>query len=406
MWPDSYLDASFRGVTFDCLSVQVEVQRATVAHSYPFLDGAEVEDLGLNAARYSLRAMLMGKDADARLSQLQAALDAPGPGELQHPVYGVLQVVVDSYRPAFEAESSDSVALDITFIEDAIRVHSFTDVIPEAQIEAVTQATDTASATGGDAYARQMRERLANANNSRLLQLADNLGRSMGQVAQFSRALQNTIQSYLDLPATLIGGFRAMLSALVPTISLPGSSALFPPTVSGYAAASARIAQATAFAPLPAGASAAVSGDAALMQSQAHLAAALTLAQAAQAVLAAELATPAATPPQIEAMTASVRAALQAQIDAQAALYPLETSRPVIEALKTTALQIQTAALRVIAARPPLAVKPAPVYGNYRLQAHALYGDHARAAELARLNPACRLPNFIAQGDALNAFDR
>jgi prophage DNA circulation protein len=403
-WPDTYLEARFRGVVFDLISTGEEVARATVAHSYPFRDGAEIEDLGLQANRHSVRATVFGINADRQLQQLKDALDQPGVGELVHPVYGLLQVVVDGYHPAFDADNTDSVALDITFIESAPRTPFFDLAIPEAKIDALTAATNEVFTQASNAYAITLRDILAVANNNRLTQLAATISQTIAQVAQISSAVQNTAQSYLDMPASLMSDLNSMLGALVPHVGLSSSTGMGQVSIQNFSAAQSQLAQATAVTPLASGTPTVTQQDTALLTVNAQLVAALALAQAAQAVLAAELAQPLATPPQIEAMANAVRASLQVQIDALASLYPLELSRPIIESLKNTALLIQQAAQLVIETRPPLLIRPSPVAGNLRLIAHALYGDHTRAPELARLNAAIRQPNFIQQGDALNAF--
>jgi prophage DNA circulation protein len=403
-WPDTYLEARFRGVVFDLISTGEEVARATVAHSYPFRDGAEIEDLGLQANRHSVRATVFGINADRQLQQLKDALDQPGVGELVHPVYGLLQVVVDGYHPAFDADNTDSVALDITFIESAPRTPFFDLAIPEAKIDALTAATNEVFTQASNAYAITLRDILAVANNNRLTQLAATISQTIAQVAQISSAVQNTAHSYLDMPASLMSDLNSMLGALVPHVGLSSSTGMGQVSIQNFSAAQSQLAQATAVTPLASGTPTVTQQDTALLTVNAQLVAALALAQAAQAVLAAELAQPLATPPQIEAMANAVRASLQVQIDALASLYPLELSRPIIESLKNTALLIQQAAQLVIETRPPLLIRPSPVAGNLRLIAHALYGDHTRAPELARLNAAIRQPNFIQQGDALNAF--
>lgn len=401
-WPDTYLEASFRGIPFDLLSTGEEVARATVAHSYPFRDGAEIEDLGLQATRHQVRATLFGINADYDLQQLKAALDMAGMGELSHPVYGKFNVVVEGYHPAFDADNPDSVALDITFVEDSPRaLKNFDKVIPEAKIDAITTATDKAIAASSVSFAQTLRGILAAANNNRLTQLVATISQTMAQVAQFSQAVQNTVQSYLDMPASLMSDLNSMMGALVPHVGATGTGQV---SVQNFSAAQSQLAVATAVTPLATGTPAVIQQDAALITVNAQLVAALSLVQAAQAVLASELAQPQATSTQIEAMSNVVRGQLQVQIDALAALYPLELSRPIIESLKDTALLIQQAAQLVIETRPPLTMRPSPVTGNLRLIAHALYGDHARAPELARLNTAIRQPNFIQQGDALNAF--
>lgn len=410
-WPDTYQEASFRGVPFDFLSTGGDVARSTVAHSYPFRDGADIEDLGLQAGRHTVRAMLFGTDAESRFLQLKAALDAPGAGELKHPIYGPLQVVVDSYHPAFDADNTDSVALDIIFIEDTIKAHVFDLAIPQAKLDALSQATENTFAIASNAFANKLRNILALANNNRLTQLVATISQTMAQVAQLSQAVQNTVQSYLDMPSTLMSDLHSMLGALSPHLDASGLNNLLGGSASGaaasvqnYAAAESQLTVATTFPSMAAGTPVETQQDAALITVNAQLVAGLTLTQTAQVVLAAELLQPTATPLQIEAMANDVRGSLQAQIDALSALYPLESSRPIIESLKNTALLVQQAAQLVIETRPPLAIKKSPVAGNLRLIAHAMYGDHARATELARLNPLIRQPNFIQQGDALNAF--
>ncbi|MEI7456553.1 MAG: DNA circularization N-terminal domain-containing protein [Nitrosomonadales bacterium] len=401
-WPSSYIEASFRGIPFDLLSTGEEVARATVAHSYPFRDGAEIEDLGLQATHHQVRATLFGINADYDLQQLKAALDMPGMGELSHPVYGKFNAVVEGYHPAFDADNTDSVSLDITFVEDSPRaVKTFAKVIPEAKIDAITTATDKALTASSVSFAQTLRGILAAANNNRLTQLAATISQTMAQVAQISQAVQSTVQSYLDMPASLMSDLNTMMGALVPHV---GATSTGQVSVQNFSAAQSQFAVATAVTPLATGTPAVIQQDAALITVNAQLVAALSLTQAAQAVLASELAQPQATSMQIEAMTAVVRGQLQTQIDALSALYPLELSRPIIESLKDTALLIQQAAQLVIETRPPLTMRPSPVTGNLRLIAHALYGDHTRAPELARLNTAIRQPNFIQQGDALNAF--
>ena len=429
-WPSNYLEASFRDIPFDCISTGEEVARATVAHSYPFQDGAEVEDLGLQATCHSVRAILFGLNAERRLQQLKDALDAAGAGDFVHPIYGLLHVMVESYKPAFDADNTDSVALDIRFIETAKPTAFFDLAIPEAKSDALSSAVEASFVAASMAVSFNLRELLAQANNSRVMQLATTLSTTMAQVAQLSAAVQNAAQSYLDMPTMLLSDMRRMMTTLVPHLSLSRS----PASLAGFAAANAQLnlasaspilaagtpasvlsdtallsfnAQlnlASASPILAAGTPASVLSDTALLSFNAQLTATLVLAQAAQAVLLAELASPLSSPAAIEAMSNVVRTQLQTQLDAAQAIYPLELSRPLVESLKNTALALQQLATLIIVARPPLLLRAVPVAGNFRLLAHALYGDHARAAELARLNPLLRQPNFIAQGDLLYAF--
>jgi len=416
MWPDTYLDSRFRGVIFDCLSLGEEITRATVAHSYPFRDGAEIEDLGLQATRHKVRATLFGNNADRQLQQLKDALDAPGSGEWVHPIYGLLHVVVEGYSPAFDADSTDSVALDISFVESSPRAAFFDLAIPEAKLNALEASSADTFSFGASAFTQTLRSSIAQANNSRLAQLVATMSQSVTQLSQLGAAVQNSVQSYLDAPAAFLSDINNMMGGLIPHFGLPGSgvsaavgvnsagSTVSP--VQNFYSAQNQLAQATAAAPILAGSTVAQIADAALIASGVQMVATLTLLRVASGILTQELAVPSATPQQIEVISNAVRASIQAQIDALPAIYPLELNRPVIESFKNAALLVQQVAKLAIETRPPLIVRPAPVAGNLRLIAHAMYGDHSRASELFRLNPALRAPNFVAQGDMLNAFSK
>ena len=74
------------------------------------------------------------------------------------------------------------------------------------------------------------------------------------------------------------------------------------------------------------------------------------------------------------------------------------------EALRTIADAVQTLGAKVLEARPPLVEHVAETECNAHLLAHKLYGDFTRAAEIVRLNPQIRNPNFIAKGQALHVY--
>ena len=81
-----------------------------------------------------------------------------------------------------------------------------------------------------------------------------------------------------------------------------------------------------------------------------------------------------------------------------------ERAEGVIEALRQTAHDFTALILSAINKKPPLVVRACPLNGTLHMVAHALYGDYTRADELLLLNPQIRLPNFIKEGDLLNAY--
>lgn len=398
---------------FECVSTSDTLSRALVEHSYPYREGAEVEDMGANATRISLRAIFWGENYERGMLAFLEAIAATGAGELSHPIYGRRRVQVASCRDTFDAESPDSVQFEVEFVESLTREPFFHVSTPEAKLDAVYAETDAAYAQASQPFALS----LATISASGLLSRLEGVrALASGYLEQFRREVNGLQSAGLDVllfPQSFMGDVRRAMQSVVamqsafqsvfaPAQSSAGAASPvtgFESVASGLAAMSAPIAPGMAYA----NGSSVPAQDAAVIAAAVSLVSALVLCEAAQAVFAVELATPAATPAQLEYIANTARAALQQQIATQRALYPLEQSRPVVEALKTLALAVQTAARAVIETRPPLIARPAPVYGNLRLLAFAWYGDHSRAPELLALN-TLREPNFIQPGQVLNAF--
>nr|WP_051355237.1 DNA circularization N-terminal domain-containing protein [Edwardsiella hoshinae] len=55
-WQDTLQDASFKGVRFDVLRESTSHGRDHADHEYPFIDGADVHDLGRKARNIRLTA--------------------------------------------------------------------------------------------------------------------------------------------------------------------------------------------------------------------------------------------------------------------------------------------------------------------------------------------------------------
>lgn len=128
------------------------------------------------------------------------------------------------------------------------------------------------------------------------------------------------------------------------------------------------------------------------------------LAEAAGGMLADELDDPVMTPQEIEAVVGNVRERVQDSIDWVRAVADTETAYAASESLRTIADAVQTLGAKVLETRPPLVEHIVETECNAHLLAHKLYGDFARAAEIVRLNPQIRNPNFIAKGQALHVY--
>lgn len=131
---DKLRQASFRGVRFEVEDVDAAGGRRVVLHEYPLRDTPFSEDLGRRARDFSVRGyIIQGRTYDyfgARADILKA-LEAAGPGELVHPWYGEVSVVVEEYRLHETTAQGGLLEMDIRFRE-------------AGQLANPTAATDTA----------------------------------------------------------------------------------------------------------------------------------------------------------------------------------------------------------------------------------------------------------------------
>ncbi|EJR7284420.1 DNA circularization N-terminal domain-containing protein [Citrobacter freundii] len=125
---------SFRNVPF--LTYREQKQsggRRIVKREYPMRDAGGAIDLGRKLRERTFSVCLLGKNVETEKDNLIEALEAPGAGELTHPDFGTLQVLVDS----FECRKS---ADDLDYYEFTITVY------PAAEDNAPESSTDTAAA--------------------------------------------------------------------------------------------------------------------------------------------------------------------------------------------------------------------------------------------------------------------
>ena len=413
-WIDTLLDATFRGVTFDCVSAGDAQQYALVEHDYPYVAGVDVEDMGAHARKISLRAVFYGADYETQMQSFIAALDGlnadaiphpayPNGGWLQHPVFGMLFCQVASYRVAHEADTVDEAQLEIEFVESTPAAPFFSRELAVQKAEAVAQYGMAATAATIDSFGAivdRMRNPLTALDGLRSALMGPLLGitRQAGvllsglDVLAYPRAWGNDIAALvggiLDVQqfgSTLLADWSSVQSNLnafsifyAPPVIPPApiSYGNPPSEAQGIAAAAATVQVNTA------------SG----------------LASAAGLLLTTEATRPTLSPVQIEAVANTTRNAIEAAITQVRAIYGVEQGRAITEPLKDQALAVQEAARAIIVTRPPLIQRTVEADGNFRLLAHLWYSDHTRAIELYRLNGA-RSP-FVRQGEVVSGYAR
>lgn len=441
----SLLDASFRGVPFQIESVNDKGEKSLAIHEYPYRAGGEVEDLGRKPRIIPLRAVFWGVNYLSGLRALIKAFEVEGKGELIHPVFGSVDVVIRSWDIPHEAERPNYATVSFEAVEASPDNPFFDDQSTRSLAERASDAL-----LGG----------LAQALNDSAASLQATLGEVAGQAASLqnrvlaeldgllmvydsARTVTRTAMSYLDFPSAFVAdlsaciqsaasgvgglsGFASLggLSGLLPRLDVStgrsagtypsGANSYGPAWVSGpvsdnvgraeavLAIRQASTAPAATPAPEPKSAQTPI-GQAA---THAMLAQTQIYAQAARDMLMAELSTPTLTPAEVESLTGNTRDRLQDCLHAVRASQPQAVVHQMSECLRDAAQAVQQLGEAALNARPPLVMRTVERPCNFHLLAHRLYGDYTRATELARINPQVRNPNFIAQGQEVLVYAR
>lgn len=413
-WKDTLLDATYRGIAFDCQVADDDADRSAVEHARPFVDGAQLEDMGRGARKVRVKAIFFGNDYETRLQAFLKALEEPGAGELVHPVFGPLKAHLLTFHVHHEAGNVDAADVELTFAESNLAKPLFERSLPGQKAAAIAEKSETARMGAGGVLAEELlksRNPLAMAKAS--LEAVRSLKAQLrGYVTSgvdfisapggWVRDVAGLLSGIVDLrgfdAGSLMSDFMSVSKLLTTGILLPGFS-FFSGSSSGssgsFGGFSGGATSATEITP---------SREADMVLAHVQMETALAKAEAAQTVLASEVEKPTLSPPEIETVAADTRTSLEESITTYRRLYPIEQSRRVTEPLKDVALAVQDAAKAIIEARPPVVERQVENPACLRLQAHRWYGDHARGPELLRLNRPMRNPNFLTPGEVLRGY--
>uniref|UniRef100_B8DKZ8 DNA circulation family protein n=1 Tax=Nitratidesulfovibrio vulgaris (strain DSM 19637 / Miyazaki F) TaxID=883 RepID=B8DKZ8_NITV9 len=444
-WKDNLLDASFRGAGFEVLRTRDKGERALVEHEYPYRPGAEVEDMGRKARRISLTAVFNGPQYEAGLAKLVAALEESGPGELVHPVFGSVTVRAASWDIPHEGEQPDYVEVGLEFVEagtdNAFLGATGARGAAEGAALNAEGAAGEASEASGQSFARWLEQTARKYSLADKVDVLNSMHDTLDEYDAVQRAGRSAVY-YLDFPSAYLsdlqaaqqvaadplavqgGGFRnwQKLSQAFPARSLTGGTGRsYPAGVSAYAdsvaagpstgqaVASPMVSVPTADATRPAqqaDLSTPQGATSAQLAVLANVTQTALLTEQATALLQAEAAAPTLTPQEVEAVVGNLRDRMQDAVDGARIVLPAQDAYAVAQALRDAALALQELGAAVIEQSPPLVTHVVDAPCNLHLLAHRLYGDYRRAAELERLNPATRNPNFLAAGQEVTGYAR
>ncbi|MCP2041786.1 prophage DNA circulation protein [Neisseria sp. HSC-16F19] len=443
-WQHTLLDASFKGVPFEVTGDSLKGQHALAEHEYPYVDGADIEDTGSTALEMSLTAVLYGGDYEGRLQSLIKVLRETGAGELVHPVYGsVPDCVVTDFEVRHHEDSPDFAEISMGFKQSVAAAPFFERELPLALADELDFLADLATWQGFAVFEQALAgigraSRRWNAFHAAVLNVVGVLYAQTGRI-------YGGVLDLANAPRVLVAELRAVCGAWTQMHRRGGSGlAAWRDTVAGVRGAADTPRQ--VYAGLAGGAhDADVRDMAALCALLTTVAATETAAEAAD-ILAAETRQALLTPDELARLLADARLLLRRALAANRILALMLAAPHLAQALaqrlldldddtdtlyadlaaagllprvpylhitgdlgahiRTMAHTLQKQTMAVINLRPPLVKKTVRTDTSLHLLAFAWYGDHNRQAELLRLNPQIRHPNFIARGSVLNAYAR
>lgn len=177
----------------------------TAENTFPDVDGAEIQSLGLGGKKFPMTALFNGGDCLTQASEFEEALCERGVGVLEHPIYGKMNVV-----PTGEIERVDNLVdslnesrVKVTFAETIVD-ESF----PDGEVAAVDDL-DTAADAYEDAAAESFADMIETASIDDQLQLQsvlkahtdaifkgiDKIMSKVDKVLETTRKIQKKIQT-------------------------------------------------------------------------------------------------------------------------------------------------------------------------------------------------------------------
>ncbi|EBU8193897.1 multidrug DMT transporter permease [Salmonella enterica subsp. enterica serovar Sandiego] len=229
---------SFRNVPFLVYKEQRERGgRNIVKREYPLRESGGADDLGPKLPAFTFTVIVQGDDAQAQRKALRDALYAPGAGELIHPDYGTLNVLIDNFESRYNVSEQRVVEFTINATPQA------NDTAPDAQKDTATALTTKAGnglnsifntlADGWAVVSDNLHDLQAMADTvSGKIDALENTVSSVGimqDISSFSAsfsAMKGNITSLITSPLRMAQQFAGIFSGLIALPSLPSLSLL------------------------------------------------------------------------------------------------------------------------------------------------------------------------------------
>ncbi|KER01185.1 DNA circularization protein [Photorhabdus temperata] len=130
---------TFRGQTFYIIDdATISGGRRVVRHEYPLRDDGETEDMGLTTREYAFTAVVFGDDYFSQRDALITVLEAPEPGEIDHPYFGKQQIQIETYTVRESCYTGGVAMFSVTFVPAADKTAPVEAHKPELNSDSLT----------------------------------------------------------------------------------------------------------------------------------------------------------------------------------------------------------------------------------------------------------------------------
>ncbi|EJG5922362.1 DNA circularization protein [Salmonella enterica] len=229
---------SFRNVPFLIYKEQRERGgRNIVKREYPLRESGGADDLGPKLPAFTFTVIVQGDDAQMQRKALRDALYAPGAGELIHPDYGTLNVLIDNFESRYNVSEQRVVEFTINATPQA------NDTAPDTQKDTATALTTKAGgglnsvfntlADGWAVVSDNLHDLQAMADTvSEKIDALENTVSSVGIMQDISAfaasfsAMKGNITALITSPLRMAQQFAGVFSGLIALPSLPSLSLL------------------------------------------------------------------------------------------------------------------------------------------------------------------------------------
>ncbi|OOH87333.1 hypothetical protein BMT54_10000 [Pasteurellaceae bacterium 15-036681] len=430
-WTMPIQQAMYRGVKFDVIDVSDSFERAIVEHAYPFKNGADLEDMGLAPHTVQMQAVFFGDGYYTDLKKFLNAIQKQGADVLVHPILGRMpNMLLASANLRHEAEFVDYVSLDLTFKEasEMQPIFVFESALVSQIDQLINQLEDLLN--GSDDYWNSIMTTVSAVYNwkARLLGIWGGLYGSFDAIRELfgldkkKYAISSAVsqQHYVTQGNAALWQLQEMI-----TQGVDSASERYAMTFAAKLRNVVEVVENVKAVPNK------VANDEGMNRSKtvkvrnedvAQLSIMVDLIAFAKltefAVLLIEDEQDTLISYELEALNREVRLNALNLVNKLREVQRVDqlgnsqnkttsvyqASESLIEMVREVTHGFTQLVISAINRKPPLMIRTSELNGTIHQIAHSFYGDYTRADELLRLNPHIREPNFITQGELLNAY--